>query len=234
MTFEFDHLFICTDVGAANADRLVSFGLVEGSSSQHPGQGTANRRFFFHNAMLEFLWIHDSTEAQSEVICRTRLWERWSLSVTGDGSFAVAEGNRVCPFGICLRPGKDSGDAVAFSSWEYHPPYLPLSLSIAVGNNSEILSEPMLFQIPFGKRPDQAPPEKAQPIGHPIGLREITRVEVVSPVASPPSPELQAVLDTGQVKLRTGEDYCIELGLDGETQGQQVDFRPELPLILFW
>lgn len=30
MTFELDHLFICTDIGAEEADRLVAFGLVEG------------------------------------------------------------------------------------------------------------------------------------------------------------------------------------------------------------
>ncbi len=231
MTFEFDHLLICTDVGAENADRLVSLGIVEGSSSQHPGQGTANRRFFFHNAMVEFLWVHDSTEAQSEAVRRTRLWERWR------------DRNRVCPFGICLRPSKDSGGAVpselrsalsAFPSWEYRPPYLPAPLSIAVGNNSEKLDEPMLFQIPFGKRPDQAPPEKAQPLEHPLGLREITRVEVVTPIATHPSPELQAVLDTQQVKLRLGENYCIELGFDGEAQKQRVDFQPELPLMIYW
>lgn len=222
MSFEFDHLFICTDVGAEDSDRLVSLGFVEGTSSQHPGQGTANRRFFFHNAMVEFLWVHDPTEAQSEAIRRTRLWERWN------------DRRRVCPFGICLRPSKGSGDAVAFSSWEYHPPYLPAPLSIAVGNNSEVLSEPMLFQIPFGKRPDQTPPEKVQPLEHPIGLREITRVEVISPVATHPSPEFQAVLDTQQVKLSTGEDYCIELGFDGEAQGRLADFRPALPLIIYW
>ncbi|HEY9598644.1 MAG TPA: hypothetical protein V6D33_13335 [Cyanophyceae cyanobacterium] len=222
MTFEFDHLFICTDVGAAEVDQLVCFGLVEGSSNQHPGQGTANRRFFFHNAMVEFLWVHNLVEAQSEATYRTRLWERWSNR------------DRVCPFGICLRPSNSSGNAVAFSSWEYNPPYLPATLGIAVGNNSEVLTEPMLFQIPFGKRPDQATPEKAQPLEHPIGLREITRVEVVSPVTTPPSPEFQAVLDTQQVKLRTGEDYHIELGFDEEAQGQQVDFRPGLPLIFSW
>ena len=231
MTFEFDHLFICTDIDAENADRLVSLGVVEGASSQHPGQGTANRRFFFHNAMVEFLWVHDPTEAQSEAVRRTRLWERWR------------DRDRVCPFGICLRPGQGSSRAVpsevrsalsAFPSWEYRPPYLPASLSIAVGNNSEELTEPMLFQIPFGKRPDQAPPEKAQPLEHPLGLREITRVEVVTPIAARPSLELQAVLDTQQVKLRTGETYCIELGFDGEAKKQQVDFRPELPLMIYW
>jgi hypothetical protein len=53
MTVEFDHMFICTQLGAPEADRLVAFGLSEGTPNSHPGQGTACRRFFFRNAMLE-------------------------------------------------------------------------------------------------------------------------------------------------------------------------------------
>lgn len=216
-SYEFDHLFICTDVGAPEGDRLAEVGLVEGSPSAHPGQGTANRRFFFHNAMVELLWVHTPDEAQSERIRRTRLWERWRDRQTG-----------ACPFGICLRStsqAPQAGNAMAFSSWAYFPPYLPPSISIAVGTNSEILTEPMLFQIPFGQRPDQAPVEKAQPLKHPLGLREITRIEVVVPSVNlvsceQVSPELQAVVDMHQVKLRGGTDYGVELGFDGETQGQ--------------
>lgn len=221
MMFEFDHLFICTDIGAGAADRLVSFGLVEGSSSSHPGQGTANRRFFFHNAMLELLWVHDPEEAKSDPIHLTRLWERWTNR------------DEACPFGICLRPATGSHGIVAFSSWAYHPPYLPEAVSIAVGRNSEDLTEPMLFQIPFGKRPDCYPAEKLQPLNHAVGVREITRVEFVSPAANV-SPELQAVIDTNQVSLRAGAKYCVELGFDGEVQGQRVDFQLELPLIVSW
>jgi hypothetical protein len=223
MTFEFDHLFICTDIGASVADRLVSFGLVEGSPNTHPGQGTANRRFFFHNAMLELLWVDDAEFARSESIARTRLWERW-----------MSQNDGVCPFGICLRPAAGEDDSVAFSSWAYHPPYLPPTVGIAIGTNSEILTEPMLFQTPFGQRPDRYPPHKAQPLNHPVGLREITRVELVSPAANRPSPELQALVDIDRVELRLGVEYCIELGFDGELQRQQVDFRPELPLVLSW
>lgn len=222
MNFEFDHLFICTGIGAHEADRLVSFGLVEGTSNTHPGQGTSNRRFFFHNAMLELLWVHDSEEAKSEAIRPTRLWKRWTNRKVG-----------ACPFGVCLR-STSGGDAVAFSSWAYRPPYLPETLSIAVGTNSDVLTEPMLFQIPFGKRPDQYPPEKTQPLEHHVDLREITRIDLISPTADHPSPEFQAVIDTNQVKVRVGTEYCVELGFDGEVQGHQVDFRPELPLILSW
>ena len=223
MAFEFDHLFICTDISACEADRLVSFGLVEGTSNTHPGQGTANRRFFFHNAMLELLWVHDPEEAKSELIRPTRLWERWTNRQ-----------DNTCPFGVCLRSGPSDGDTVAFSSWAYRPPYLSDTLSIAVGTNSNVLTEPMLFQIPFGKRPDQYPTEKAQPLKHHVGWREITRIELVSPTADNPSPEFQAVIDTNQVRVRVGVEYCVELGFDWEVQGHQVDFRPALPLILSW
>ncbi|MBE9013405.1 hypothetical protein IQ250_24740 [Pseudanabaenaceae cyanobacterium LEGE 13415] len=223
MAFEFDHLFIWTDIGGHEAERLVLFGLVEGTSNPHPGQGTTNRRFFFHNAMVELLWVHDPEEARSELIRPTRLWERWQN-----------RNNGVCPFGICLRPALGFGDTVAFSSWAYHPPYLPETLSIEVGTNSDVLTEPWLFQTPFGQRLDQFPVEKSQPLDHGIGLREITRLELVSPTANKLSPELQAVVNTKQIKVREGAEYCIELGFDGEVQGQQVDFRPGLPLIVTW
>jgi Glyoxalase-like domain len=221
MKFEFDHLFICTDVDASVADRLAAFGLVEGSSRTHPGQGTANRRFFFHNAMLELLWVDDPAAAQSEPIQRTQLWKRWIDRTTG-----------ACPFGICLRPAPGSAGEIAFPSWDYRPPYLPPASSIAVGTNSGVLTEPMLFQIPFGQRPDRFPAETAQPLEHGVGFQEITRVQLISP--HPPSPELQAVLDTHLLNLQAGTVYCVELGFDGERQQQRVDFRPDLPLIICW
>jgi hypothetical protein len=44
---------------------MVKFGLLEGSSNAHPGQGTANRRFFFDNFMLELLWVTNPAEART-------------------------------------------------------------------------------------------------------------------------------------------------------------------------
>jgi hypothetical protein len=189
------------------------------------------RRFFFHNAMVELLWVHDLEEVQSERIRETHLWERWAQRNVG-----------VCPFGICLRSTDPTNDQIAFPHWNFRPPYLPDSLSIAVGNNSAILTEPMVFQTPFGKRPDQFLPEKAQPLTHPIGWRELTRVTLVSPITDRPSPAWQAVLDTQQVELMFGMEYCIELGFDGEVQGRRLDCRwsttdgrsSALPLMLCW
>ncbi len=103
-----------------------------------------------------------------------------------------------------------------------------------LGSVLDLLAEPMLFQTPFGKRPDQYPTEKAQPLEHHIGLLQVTRLELVSPAVNNPSPELQAVIDTNQVRLRVGAEYCVELGFDEEVQGHRVDFRPGLPLIMSW
>jgi hypothetical protein len=204
-------------------------GLVEGGSRTHVGQGTTNRCFFFHNAMLELLWVDEPAEAQSDLIRPTRLWERWQGRNPSD-----IGADRCCPFGICVRSAYRSSGTVAFSSWAYKPPYLPEAVSIAIATNSDRLTEPMLFQIPFGQRPDRVPAERAQPLEHRTGWQEITRVELVSPVVTQPSPELQTLLYAQIIRLRVGTEYCIELGFDGESQGQQMDFRPDLPLKLCW
>jgi hypothetical protein len=50
-----DHVFILCAEGAPEADAFLAAGLREGSSNTHPGQGTANRRFFFENFYVELL-----------------------------------------------------------------------------------------------------------------------------------------------------------------------------------
>ena len=69
-------MFVCIAVGTPEADRLVAFGLNEVTRKSHPGQGIANRRFFFYNAMLELLWVHDEHETRSPLVAPTRLWDR--------------------------------------------------------------------------------------------------------------------------------------------------------------
>src|SRR5512141_2420867 len=97
MGAELDHLFICVSAGAPEVETLAAFGLSEGASNQHPGQGTACRRFFFHNAYLELLWVTNPAEALDATIASAGLWGRWS------GRHGAA-----CPFGFCFRPGLGS------------------------------------------------------------------------------------------------------------------------------
>ena len=224
MQLELDHIFICCSVGAPEADRLVHFGIAEGEPNTHPGQGTANRRFFFHNAFLELVWVSDSLEAQSPLVRRTGLWERWSR-----------RGSSASPFGICCRHVPGEGNEIPFSTWEYRPPYLPAPLVIQMGTNSETVNEPLLFYVSFGRRPDQADASRQQPLEHSAGLRSITRVRICQPQREPVSPELHAVAQSCDwLRFGSASEYLMEIGFDGESCGRSADFRPVLPLVFHW
>jgi len=220
-SFELDHVLICTDIGAPVADRLRDFGLTEGTSNVHPGQGTRNRRFFFDNAMLELLWVHNPEEAQSAVTRPTQLWARW------DGRHRDA-----LPFGICLRPRHQPTEALPFAAWAYIPSYLPSPWVIHVAENASILTEPMLFYVAFGYRPDQADPPP--PLDHAVGFREMTSLRLQGPQSVPQSAALRAVVEMEMMTVSTGGPALMEIGFDGEASGRSMDFRPDLPLVLHW
>ena len=218
MPCEFDHVFICVSRGGEEARELAAFGLIEGPANKHQGQGTACRRFFFANAYLELLWVSNAAEAQTEQTRPTYLWERWT-----------DRGNGSCPIGFGFRP-KAQGDLSApFRSWGYRPGYLPAPLSLHVATNASMLTEPMLFYLPFLRL---GPRQPLQPQG--AGLHEVTRVGLASPHLGALSPEMTAVRDAGLVQFHAGPEYLVELGFDGETKNQQADFRPSLPLVFRW
>jgi hypothetical protein len=219
--FELDHLFVCSEIGAPEAEQLRGLGLTEGPANVHPGQGTMNRRFFFHNAVLELLWVHDPVEAQNMRTRRTHLWERWQ-GRRGDAS----------PFGICLRPRQAATANLPFPAWAYEPTYLPAPLVIHMGENSSVIAEPLLFYLAFGQRPDTA--GSHYPMTHATGLREITALRIQGLQQAPMSPALNASVQSGMMTWSAGLQHHMEIGFDGETQGKVIDLRPALPLSLCW
>jgi glyoxalase-like protein len=223
MPCELDHIIVWTELGAPEAEMLLKFGFTEGTSNTHPGQGTANRRFFFHNAYLELLWVHDREEAKSNEALPARLLERWSGRARGS-----------CPFGFCFRPEGETLSRAPFSAWEYRPPYLPDPHCILVGTNIDNLIEPMLFYLDLARRPDELPQAQRQRLEHAAGVEEITRVRLVSPHGDRLSLELQAVADSGLLSFGTGKEFLMEIRFDNGEEGQEADLRPALPLIFHW
>jgi len=224
MSVVIDHVFICTAAGAPAAGRLRLFGLTEGSSNQHPGQGTACRRFFFRNAMLELVWMENAKEAQSEQTRRTRLWERCSNAGSG-----------ASPFGIILRPEMPalSGpvEECPFPAWEYRPETMP-GLELQISEDAG-LEEPMWCYMEHGRAPAGASIEKRQPLDHPAGFRDVTGVHVVGPPLSSTS-VTRAMADKRLITVQTGPEHLLEVQFDGGTKNGKVDFQPDLPLIFRW
>jgi hypothetical protein len=220
MTYTLDHLFIWTGPGAPAVDRLVALGLTEGSGNVHSGQGTANRRFFFRNAMLEFLWVEKPDETASEGIRRTHLLERWS-GRDGEAS----------PFGVCLRPAGDPSEEVPFSHWDWHPPYLPDTMPIQVANNASIINEPFVFNLSWTSAPEV---RNTEPMTHTLGVERITGITLHGPHPERRSGSLAQLAQTGVVALESAETHCMTLTFDTGKRGQQADLRPDLPLIIVW
>lgn len=208
---QIDHIFIRATLGAPEAEALRTFGLTEGSGNVHPGQGTANRRFFFANGFLELLWIADAAEVASPLTAPTRLRER--LSADSEAS----------PFGICFRDadaGAGAGTgAAAFPIFDYKPSYLPPGMSIGIASEAP-LSEPMWFYLAGGKSP---PP----PAEHTAGISRITAVRCTLPSAI----GLSAAALASGINFAEGTKHLLEISFDGETRGIMHDFRPGLPLI---
>ena len=211
MRFELDHLFVCTDPSAPEAEKLVQFGLREGPPNQHAGQGTANRRFAFTNAMIELFWVSDRNEAQSPTTRRTLLWERWS----------GRKGN-ASPFGICLRPVDSRDTEPPFSAWKYRPAYLPDPLFMHI--SAARIEEPMWIYLSFIQRAQR----EQWFVEHPIGIREITGLTLTTtvPLRSNVS---QKIVESGILRTQTGATSLLEIEFDGKLRKEYIDFRPDLP-----
>ncbi len=219
---EVDHLLICTTPGAPEAEALTRFGLTEGSRNNHPGQGTANKRFFFHNAFIELLWLTNAMEAQSELARPTTLYER-----------LTQVGTDISPFGICLRPANSTHLDPPFPTWSYRPSYLPAELSIDVGSATP-LAEPLWFFLSFATRPDTAVPDDRQPLHHRRGFKEITSIHLTVSNTDGLSPPALAALQSRCIDFTRGEYPHLEIGFDNSSMGQSHCFSPTLPLTFSW
>jgi hypothetical protein len=183
---EVDHVFVSASVGAPEGDRLIELGLVEGSANRHPGQGTANRRFFFANAMLELIWVHDPVEAQSAAAARTSFASMGAL--VGSRRLGVSV-RRV------LAATAGTSDVAPFPAWEYRPSYAPTGM-------------PDRDQLHRGLRtagvlhPDPSPHGhcsrgSARAYEHALPIRELTSARIFAPGAATASPAMLATLQTG-------------------------------------
>jgi hypothetical protein len=208
MPVELDHIFLCVSPGAPEAARLIEFGCFEGPPNLHPGQGTANRRFFFENAYLELLWVETPAEARNPQTAPTILWDRWSRRSE----------ESVSPFGIIMRPASE-GVPPPFSSWEYRPDYLPAGTCLHIADTG--ISEPMWVLLP----PLSGPTRELPP--HPNGLCKITALRL----AVPTPPRSAAARSLPLLSIEPGPSPLLSNEFDHGLLQDSTDFRPALPLL---
>jgi hypothetical protein len=215
MNLEVDHIFVACASAAPEGDALLRLGLIEGSRNTHPGQGTANRRFFFENFMLELIWVADPAEATSQQTRRTRLWERCSKT-----------DSQINPFGIIFRVLGEDISPAPFKTWSYHPSYLPPTIAIEIAEGTT-LQEPELFISPF-VRPTGI--RSSEPIDHVPPLRHVCGLRVGVPNVTELSEASSSAEKCGLLTYFESQEHVIEI-LFANAANVRFDLRPTLPLL---
>jgi hypothetical protein len=215
---DLDHIFICVSKGAHEARELIDFGLIEGSSNVHPGQGTANRRFFFHNVFLELLYLDDATAAKSDVTANTGLYERCSFL------------NDASAFGFCFKPSDQAQHKPSFKSWQYKPVFFPEPNCVEVA--CAPYHEPMWFFISFLGPAN--PAKQKEPIHHEVSLQYLTHTRLFQPLKEAPSDAWEKVSQLPYFCVFNDAETLLELEFDHHRSGKYHDFRPTLPLLIKW
>lgn len=203
-----DHIFIRSTVGAPEITSLMACGAVEGEPHVHPGQGTSNRRFFFNNMMLEFIWISNEAEVKSQLTSPMKLYERLNGS------------SEASPFGVCFK-SETSTEKPPFESFQYKPIYLPEQLHIDVEKRNN-LSSPLWFYANFMK-------ENTKNLTIQLSVTNITiystdRDEV----------KLFQFENTSNMSFEYGTEHLLVIEVNHHQKKLIKDFRPSSPLIIKW
>jgi hypothetical protein len=212
MKLELDHFFILTDKPQETGDLLVSMGLKESFSRHHKGQGTSNRRFEFSNGMLEILYLRDTEECNNGPAKKLRLPERLKQE-------------NASPFGIILTRTNDTNLNMPFAGWKYQADYLGPAKAFHVGNNSDILEEPLFIYVPF-IGPVSRKEEKGK-------FKTISNVQLSVPL-SETSETMRALQAVDRLQIASGSEHLVVMTLDHGICGLSRDFRPDVPLIIKW
>jgi Glyoxalase-like domain len=221
LELELDHVFVCAPRAHEDFALLRGAGLSCGVNRIHGGQGTANANFYFDNAYLELLWLHDAAEVRSAVVSPMALWERLTSGVTG-----------ACPFGVGFR-ALSQAVAERFSTWKYAAPFLPRGEAMSMVSPRASEKEPLVFLSRASAAPVDYPPEMSVPLEQKGKRRRLRKVHIQTPTGLF-SPEVGKVIETGLLSIERGKAYHMELEFDTGPEGENLDFQPALPLSIRW
>jgi hypothetical protein len=216
VTLEIHHVFVCAPRPREGVAALVEAGFVEGSGRTHPGQGTANARFFFDGGFFEILWAVDERELDHEAVRPTALRQRMA-SASHDA----------CPFGIAFRSPLPWPPA-----WQYAAPFLPAGHRLPMWNRSGDARDPLLFAVPPAST--DAPPDE-EPRVHQAGTSRyrISAIELYTPTP-PPFPDTHRIADgawsVGPLVVQLGVRHWMKVVLRSDAGPLHVCLEPSLPV----
>jgi hypothetical protein len=162
--------------------------------------------------MLEILYLRDADEFNNGPAKHLGFAER-------------LQQEKASPFGVVLRRTDDSQSEMPFKGWSYQPAYFEPPNAFHIGDNSDILEEPLCIYAPF-----ISPVNKKVDIGE---YKLLSEVQITVP-NSQISHSLQSIQTTDRLKIELGREHVAKLILDDGRKRLSKDLRPTLPLIISW
>lgn len=221
-----DHIWIAVSPGAPERAALERAGFrFDPNVNRHDGQGTASITAEFHNAFLELLWVEPSVRIDSgleRVPEKFALRSRWRTSGWS-------------PFGISVHDTGSAPAARPVPVSKVTAPWMEPGTAMEILTPRDDTTSPSLFVSPRKLPPGEdmnARQVKAELLSHPIGVKRVTAVRLVAPLAYTAIPALTYYQEQGVLARDAGDEWMIELTFDGATRGERKDFRPELPLVI--
>jgi len=222
---ELDHVYICVEKEAPEAGILQKAGLrLASDTAHHTGQGTASVFFFFENAYLEFAWIEDINELEQ---ADEQLADKF-MHVDSGGS----------PFGLGFRRSGPSSDSLPFETRSYSEEWMKPGSTMEIAEvNHE--SEPEIFVVPpymgwdsLTANAQNEYPELLADLIHPAGIKRLTGIRITGPGLPTESEAIGVLIEQGIVEFGESKKHVMELTFDRGNQGETIDARPDLPLII--
>lgn len=214
MVLEIDHIFCFVDPGADWAARAHDAGWVLDEGIEHAGQGTRNRRLWFPELYLEFIWLSSRAAAENNPV---RLDRRADWRTTG-----------ACPFGIGLRGQLDEDLRSEF--WAYRPPYARETCIWIHRSNENEVCAPLVFVIEMPaevverSRPRIRLTDKSHLLAH-------ARAATVQRVTLQTSVPVQGLVEsiTPKVVWHLGSPHSLQLVL-GDSPSRALKLTDEITL----
>lgn len=211
-----DHLSMLVSANAPEAQTLTALGLHDSGRVVPQGAlGLSSRFFYFHNTYLELFWVHDLIAAETSLNpLGVEVQVRQAWRETG-----------ACPFGVMLQRQSTTPASLPFPT---HPLHVQrLGQEIVFEFSAERWREPYYAVVPdvLGFKASTVQPP------HALGMKKLTQAKLVTQ-AENLSATAQLLVQAQVVVIELGQEPVMELTFDDGQQGQRLDVRPTLPLVL--
>ena len=220
---ELDHVWIMVSPGAPERKALKNAGfLFAPGTNRHDGQGTASITVELDNAYVELMWpdssvaVEPGLERAAEKFRERMLWRTSGW----------------CPIGIGLRQTTEADDSLPFPTWSWTADWMPKGTSMVMLTPRDDTRSPALFIEPRALSGAAEQAARSAPFHHPIGCRRVTAVHLVGPRGYKPIAPLEYLQAEHVLGIRAGDQWLLELTLDGGSRRQTKDLRPSLPIVV--